>query len=217
MDTKLDFQQHLKSIFSNVNKTIGLLRKLYDILPRSPLLAIYKSFIRPHLDYGDIIYDQAYNASFHQKLDSIQYNAALAITGAISGTSKEKLYDELGLQTLDKRRCYKKLCYFFNIFRYKCQKCLFNIIPTSVSTYNTRNTNNIPLFKAKHNFFRNSFFLSAVIKWNKLDLNNRNSKSLNIFKKKLLNFTRPSGSTVFNCYNPKGVKLLTRLGLSHFR
>ena len=171
MDTKLDFQEHLKSIFSNVNKTIALLRKLHHISPRSPLLTIYRSFIRPHLDCGDIIYDQAYNASFHQKLDSIQYNAALAITGAIRGTSKEKLYDELGLETLEKRRWYRKLCCFFKIFRYKCPKYLFNIIPTSVSTYNTRNTNNIPLFKVKHNFFQNSFFLSAVIEWDKLNLN----------------------------------------------
>ena len=72
LDTKLDFQEHLESIFSKVNKTIGLLRKLHHILPRSPLLTVYKSFIRPHLDYGDIIYDQAYNASFHQKLGFIQ-------------------------------------------------------------------------------------------------------------------------------------------------
>ena len=84
---------------------------------------------------------------------------------------------------------------------------------------NTRNTNNIPLFKVKHNFFRNSFFPSAVIEWNKLDLNIRNSESLNIFKKTLLNFIRPSPNTVFNYHNPKGVKLLTRLrlGLSHLR
>ena len=108
---------------------------------------------------------------------------------------------------------------FFKIFRYKCPKYLFNIIPTSVSTYNTRNTNNIPLFKVKHNFFRNSFFRSAVSEWNKLDLNIRNSESLNIFQKTILNFIRPSGSTVFNCHSPKGVKLLTRLrlGLSHLR
>ena len=71
LDTQLDFQEHLKSIFSKVNKTIGLLRKLQHKLPRSPLLTIYKSFIRPHLDSGDIIYDQAYNASFHQKLEPI--------------------------------------------------------------------------------------------------------------------------------------------------
>ena len=152
-------------------------------MPRSSLLTIYNSFIRPYLDYGDIIYDQAYNASFRQKLDSIQYNAALAITGTIRGTSKEKLYDEPGLETLEKRRWYRKLCCFFRIFRYKGPKYLFNVIPTSVSTYNTRNTNNIPLFKVKYNFFQNSFFLPAVSKWNTLDLNIRNSESLNIFKK----------------------------------
>ena len=63
-------------ILNKVNKTIGLLCKLQNIPPRSALLTIYKSFIRPHLDYGDIIYDQAYNASFHQKLELLQYNAS---------------------------------------------------------------------------------------------------------------------------------------------
>ena len=74
LDTKLDFKEILKRIFSKVNKTIGLLWKLLHILLRSPLLTIYKSFIRLHLDYGDLIYDQAYNASFHKKtrLYSIQ-------------------------------------------------------------------------------------------------------------------------------------------------
>ena len=76
LDTKLDFKEILKRIFSKVNKTIGLLWKLLHILPRSPLLTIYKSFIRLHLDYGDLIYDQAYNASFHKKtrLYSIQHS-----------------------------------------------------------------------------------------------------------------------------------------------
>ena len=50
------------------------------ILPRAPLLTIQKSFIRPHLDYSDVIYEQHYNNSFHQKLESIQNNAAVALT-----------------------------------------------------------------------------------------------------------------------------------------
>ena len=87
-------------ILNKVNKTIGLLRKLRNILPRSALLIIYKSFIRPHLDYGDIIYDQAYNASFHQKLVLLEYNACLAKTGVMRGTSREKLHEELGLESL---------------------------------------------------------------------------------------------------------------------
>ena len=69
---------------------IGLLKKLSDLLPRQVLVTIYKAFIRPHLDYGDVLYDQAFNNSFHAKMESIQYNACLAITGAIRGTSREK-------------------------------------------------------------------------------------------------------------------------------
>ena len=99
LDNKLNFQEHLKNILNKVNKTIGLLRKLQHILPRGPLFTIYKLFVRPHLDYGDVIYDQHYNDSFHQKLQSIQYNADPAITGAIRGSSWEKLYQELGLES----------------------------------------------------------------------------------------------------------------------
>ena len=90
LDTKLNFQEHIKTILAKVNKTVGLLRKLQNILPRESLLTIFKSFVRPHLDYGDVIYDQSYNNTFHQKMESIQYNAALAITGAIRGSSREK-------------------------------------------------------------------------------------------------------------------------------
>ena len=100
LDNKLNFGEHLKYITNKVNKSIVLLCKLQMILPRRSLVTIYKSFIRPHLDYGDIIFDQAFNKSFHDNLESIQYNASLAITGARRGTSKEKLYQELGFESL---------------------------------------------------------------------------------------------------------------------
>ena len=77
-------------------KGIGLIPKLQSILPRASLLTIYKSFIRPHLDYGNVAYDHLSNDAFSNKLETVQYNTALAITGAIKGTSCEKLYQELG-------------------------------------------------------------------------------------------------------------------------
>ena len=104
-------------MLNKVSKTIGLLHKLQEILPRLSLITIYKPFIRSHLGYRDIIYDQAYNVSFHQKIDSIQYNAALVITGAISGTSREKLYHELGFESLASRRWYHKLGFFYKVFK----------------------------------------------------------------------------------------------------
>ena len=71
---------------------MGPLYKFQQILPRSSLLTIYDTFIGSRLDYANITYDQAYNSAFHDKLESIQYNACLAITGAIRGTSTEKTY-----------------------------------------------------------------------------------------------------------------------------
>ena len=50
----------------------GLLQKLQPIVPRTSLLTIYESFIRPHLDYGDVVYDQPSNDVFSNKLETVQ-------------------------------------------------------------------------------------------------------------------------------------------------
>ena len=78
-------------MFNKVFKTIGLIWELRNSLPRPSLMTLYKSFIRPHLDNEDIIYDQPFNKAFQNKIESIKYNACFAITGGIRGTSKEKL------------------------------------------------------------------------------------------------------------------------------
>ena len=79
-------------------------------MPRKSLITIYKAFLRPLIDYGDIIYDQPQNESFCEKLETVQYKIALAITGAIQGSSRGKIYQELGLESLKSRRWYKRLC-----------------------------------------------------------------------------------------------------------
>ena len=104
LDPKLSFDEHIQCISIKTHKIIGLIRKLQPIMPRTALLTICKSFLRPHLDYGDAIYDHIFNESFQNKLESVQYNVALAITGAMRGSSREKLYQELGLESLKSRR-----------------------------------------------------------------------------------------------------------------
>ena len=86
-------------------------------LSRRSLLTIYKSFVRPLLDYADIIYDKPYNESFKEKLEAVQYNACLAITGAIRGTSRKRLYRELGLETLNNGRWSRKLFFFHKFIK----------------------------------------------------------------------------------------------------
>ena len=116
LDTRLSFEKHLETVLCKINKTISLICKLKNLLPRTALITLYKVFVCPHLDYGNILYDQAHNALFHQKLEFLQYNACLAITGAICGSSKEKLYQEIGFEYLQQCCWYRKLCSFYKIF-----------------------------------------------------------------------------------------------------
>ena len=104
LDEKLNFKHHINVTVSKANKGIEIIKRLSDIRPRNSLITIYKSFIKPHLDYCDVIYDQPNNESFCSKTERIQYNAALAITGEIRETSQTKLHNELGLESLKFRR-----------------------------------------------------------------------------------------------------------------
>ena len=104
LDKKLSFHQHIKEIIAKASKEIGVIKKLNNVLSRKALLTIYKSFVKPHLDCKNIFYHQLLNESINKKLKSILYNAILAITGVIKGTSRSKLYQELGLESLKSRK-----------------------------------------------------------------------------------------------------------------
>ena len=110
LDNKLTFKKHTKDKFNIAFFGVGKIKRLRDILPRDSLVTIYKSFIRPHLDYGDVIYDQPNNDSFSDKIEQLQYKACLAITGAIQETSRECLNNVLRLERLSSRRWCRKLC-----------------------------------------------------------------------------------------------------------
>ena len=83
----------------------------------------------PLIDYGDIIYDQPNNDSFSDMIERIQYNAALAITGAIKGTSQLKLYKELGFESLKFRRWFRWLYSLCKLKTTQIPKYLFDLIP----------------------------------------------------------------------------------------
>ena len=104
LGSNLNFNTHIDQKIKKCSKLIGIIGRLSVNLPRNALLTIYKSFIRPHLDYGDILYDKPNNENFQNKIEKVQYRACLAITGAIQWTSIAKIYEELGLHSSAKRR-----------------------------------------------------------------------------------------------------------------
>ena len=86
-------------------------------------------------------------------------------------------------------------------------------------SYRARQCSKIPAINVKHDFFKNTFFPSTIMEWNKLDWEIKNSESIVTLKKKNLSFIRPSANSILNCHNPREIKLLSRLrlGLSHLR
>ena len=100
IDSNLSFNKHTNNKISKATKGIGNIRKLQPIFTTQKLIG----HLRPHLHYGHVIYDQPSNASFSYKIESLQYNAAMAITGAIKCSSRDKLYQELGLKHLQQIR-----------------------------------------------------------------------------------------------------------------
>ena len=85
------------------------------MLPRRTLIARHKAFVWLYLEYGDVLYDQAFNNSFKEKLESVQCNGCLALAGAIRDTSREKIYEELVLESVPDRRLCIKL--FYQVFK----------------------------------------------------------------------------------------------------
>ena len=125
LDATLSFSAHIKAAISKTRKSIGMLRFLSGYLPRHTLDKLYKLYVRPHLDYDDVIYHIPPKvcdftggttlSNLMEKLESVQYSAALAVTGAWRGTSRENLYLDLGWESLSLRRWSRRLVLFYKV------------------------------------------------------------------------------------------------------
>ena len=188
LDEELTFKHHINEKINKANKGIRIFRTLNNILPCSALLTMYRSFVRPHLDYGDVIYDQPENESFSSKIESVQYNASLAITGATRGTSQEKLYQESGLESLRSRRWLRRMCFFYKLIKTQKPLYLFNLRPPKPNSL--RHPNTYSVMRRRNDYFKNSFIPYVVKEWNKLSTEIRNLTSYQQFRKSLLSFIK---------------------------
>ena len=122
------------------------------------LLSIILSW-RANVAYCDFIYDQTHNECFCNNLEKLEHNSALAITGAIKGTSKLKIYDELGLESLKVRRWMHRLCVLYKIKTQGHPEYLYKLIPTKIPSYNTNNSDHIETYYCRTDIFKHSFYI----------------------------------------------------------
>ena len=146
------------------------------------------------------------------KLDSVQYSAALAVTRTWRGTSREKLYAELGCESLNLRRWSKRLTLFYKFMNDLTPAYTINPIPPlQQSQYSLRNQDVVWRIWAWTEKFQSAFYSHCLSEWNKLDPEIRTAPSVAVFKSKLQFKIRSRAKSVFGIHDPKGLSYITQL------
>ena len=179
------WHQHINYFKEKAWFHINIMRKLKFKLDRKLLETIYIAFIRPLLEYGDVIWN---NCTQYEKteLDKIKNEAARIAAGATKLVFLDALYKETQWDTLGKRRENHKLTLFYKMMYNFTPPYLSSLVPPSIinlSRYNLRNSNNLQTIDARTNQYYNSFLPSAVRSWNNLPVAVKESDSVNSFKR----------------------------------
>ena len=183
---------------------INIMRKLKFKLDRRSLQTIYFSFIRPVIEYSDVVWD---NCTFYEanELEKIQLEAARIVTGATKLVSIDSLYAETDWETLALRRNKHKLQLFYKMQNGLTPENLSSLVPDNVgnnSAYNLRNARNLNTNQANSQLYFKSFLLSVTRDWNVLSEEIRNSTSLSSFKRHLNSSRNFSPKFLFDSKRP---------------
>ena len=220
----LSFGKHIHEKLMKAKKNVGLIKHLSKYLPLKTLDQMYKALVRSHLDYCDVIFHEPSKVNqpplgmtltaLMQEVERIQYQAALAVTGAWKGSSRMKLYEELGWESLSDRRLSRRILQVHKIVNNNTPSYLKEKLPrTGISP------NSFHEYLCRTKRFRKSFFPDATASWNTFIGHFPNMPSLNVLKSYLQSFFRPIKRSIFNIHDPTGTRYLfqLRLGLSPLR
>ena len=195
LDERLTFAEHIKEAIDKAKKGVALMKFLANKVSSSVLELTYKMYVRPHLDYGDVIYHNQHTASM-ELLEKIQYQAGLIISNCWKGTSRVKLYKELGWESLSQRRTGRRFALY--------HKILNNFTPAYLK-------NHLQDASARTERFSNSFFPFCAANWPSIPDELKQAPSPAAFKNAYKNKYIPPKPGYFGICDKFGVRLLTKI------
>ena len=230
LDPSLSFEKHLNEKMIKAKKHNGIIKHLSNFLPLQTLDQMCKALVRSHLDYCYIIYHMPSHQNqaplgvtlsyLVEKVERIQYQAALAISGAWRGSSRSKLYEELGWEALSDRRMSRRTLQIHKICSNKTPLYLNDkLLPNCRAMFDGNARNTFREIICKSNRYKNSVFPDAIASWNIFIKHFDDVPSFDIFKKHINSFFRPETRSIFGIHDPLGLKYLfqLRVGLSPLR
>ena len=220
LSTDLRFHDHVNNIIKKTNIALSPLYSVAKFLPRHILVQIYNMYIRPILDYGDIVYDGLITKSDMLRLERIQMRAARLATGTLFQTSHIKLLTELGWDTLNTRRTKHRLIFYHKLRdqRTDIPQYIRNILPESRqhrTGLTLRNANTLTLPNNRTTLFQQSFIPKTTKQWNDLPECTRTDPCPKSFIRAMDSLLGPEVPPKFNNVGSKfGNILHTRLRLN---
>ena len=198
----LSWSSHISSLVSRCNKIIGMLTRFKYTWSRQSLEICYKSFIRPIIEYGNVLYNNC-NKEDSDRLESVQLNAARLVTGGKRGTSHESLYRELGWNTLKTRRDNTGLTFVYKMLNrdapdYLC-KVIEPFIPRHAKGTRSHSFMNLLVPKCNTSMYKHFFIISSINPWNDLQPSLKCSPSRLSFKRSVEKLTVISSHLFNHC------------------
>ena len=181
----MTWEKHTREIVNKTSRSLNLLKRMSSYVSRKTKLSIYKTYLRPKMEYATSIFDGNLTKNQIDNLENIQRQALLCALNAYKHTSHDKLLKEAGIEPLAVRRRYFGLCHLYKIINRLAPIYLYNLLPPrvqGVSTYPLRNMQDFSIPRANKNYIILSFFWQFLHLWNALDLNIQQLSSLSQFK-----------------------------------
>ena len=192
----MSFKKHISEAIIKAKRGVSLLKFLSRYLNRSKLDLAFKMHVRPHLEYGDVIFHDR-SSELMKLLESVQYQAGLVVAGCWKGTSTTKLYNELGWESLSDRRKFHRMSLYYKILNNETPSYLSDHLLVAPPSGTIR--------------LSNTFFPYCYNEWMKIVPELTTSISLASFKSQYLKLIRPPKCNFFGIHDRNGLPLLTRL------
>ena len=206
--TKVPHHKHLGLIFeqngswktntgeivAKAHQRVGTLKNIKFLINRKSLETLYNSYVRPLMEYGDIVWDGIPNI-FADRLEKIQIECLRIITGITVSSSLDQLYIESGFPTLSIRRKFHRLIMYYKIINNEAPQYLSDLMPmrsTEHNPYNVRRADDFINFRCHTVAYSNSFFPATTKDWNELPTDIRQATTIGSFKYKLKKHLYPN-------------------------
>ena len=222
LDSKLSVERHVNEKIIKAKKCIGIIRYLSKFLSLKTLDQMYKALVRSHLDYCNIIYhipasNRQLNlgvtlSSLMEKVERIQYQAALAVTGTWQGSNRAKHYEELRWETSSDRRWCRRILQICKIKNNMTPTYLSDKLPPIRRLLSRLgNTNTFHEIRCKTSRYMNSFFPDAIISWNNIITNFQNLPPFISRMSHIQSLIRPKIKSTYGVHDPLGLHYLFQL------